>query len=44
MKVQRQHSNVDYAKLLGNAVKDLDNPNESRKMSRKMSRNHYADL
>ena len=29
MKVQRQHSNVDYAKLLGNAVKDLDNPNES---------------
>ena len=29
MKVQRQHSNVDYAKLLGNAVKGLGDPNQS---------------
>ena len=28
MKVQRQHSNVNYVQLLGIQLKGLDNPNE----------------
>ena len=29
MKIQRKHSNVDYAKLLGNAIKGFGDPNQS---------------
>ena len=29
MKVQKQYSHADYAKLFWDTVKDLDNPNES---------------